>query len=74
MDLKWRPGYRIVWIECDGHFLHIENQATRKGRSCNVKDVVLEPPVEFWNIDTQFGRARKYINHPANIPTITLNK
>ena len=29
-DLKWRPGYRIVQIEHDGHFLHIENQATRK--------------------------------------------
>ena len=29
-DLKWRPGYRIVQIECDGHFLHIENQATGK--------------------------------------------
>ena len=29
-DLKWRPGYRIVCIECDGHFIHIENQATGK--------------------------------------------
>ena len=29
-ELKWRPGYRIVQIEHDGHFLHIENQATRK--------------------------------------------
>ena len=27
-DLKWRPGYRIVQIELDRHFLHIENQAT----------------------------------------------
>ena len=72
-DLKWRPGYRIVQIECDRHFLHIKNQATRKVQSCNVKDIVLEPPVEFWNIDTQFGRAGKYINHPANLPTITLN-
>ena len=25
-DLKWRPRYRIVRIECDGHFIHIENQ------------------------------------------------
>ena len=57
LDLKWRPGYRIVRIEHDGHFLHIENQATGKITSCNVTDVVLEPPVEFWNIDTQFGRA-----------------
>ena len=38
-----------------------------------MKDVVLEPPVEFWNIDTQFGRAGKYIIHPANLPTIILN-
>ena len=29
-DLKWRPGYRIVQTEHDGHFLHIENQATEK--------------------------------------------
>ena len=29
-DLKWRPRYRIVQIECNGHFLHIENQATGK--------------------------------------------
>ena len=72
-DLKWRPGYRIVQIECDGHFLHIKHQATRKVLSCNMKDIVLEPPVEFWNIDTQFSRAGKYINHPANLPTITLN-
>ena len=61
-DLKWRPGYRIVHIEHDGHYLCIENQATGKTKSCNVKDVVLEPPMEFWNIDTQFGRAGKYIN------------
>ena len=71
-DLKWRPGYRIVQIECNGHFLHIENQATAKVLSCNVEDVVLEPPVEFWNIDTPFGRAGKYVNHPVNLPTITL--
>ena len=37
-----------------------------------MKDVVLEPPVEFWNIDMQFGRAGKYVNHPANLPTISL--
>ena len=29
-DLKWRPGYRIVQIECNRHFLHIESQATGK--------------------------------------------
>ena len=72
-NLKWRPGYRIVCTVCDRHFLHIENQATRKVQSCNVKDVILEPPIEFWNIDTQFGRAGRYINHPANLQTIKLN-
>ena len=71
-DLKWRLEYRIVQIEHDGHFLHIKNQATGKVQSCNVKDIVLEPPVGFWNIDTQFGRAGKYVNHPANLPTISL--
>ena len=71
-DLKRRPRYRIVQIEHNRHFLHIENQAAGKVQSCNMKDVVLEPPVEFWNRGTQFGRARKYINHPANLPTISL--
>ena len=71
--LKWRPGYRIVHIEHDRNYLHIENQAPGKTRSCNIKDIVLEPPMEFWNINTQFGRARKYINHPANVPTITFS-
>ena len=72
-DLKWRPGYRIVCIECDKHYLHIENQASGKTRSCNIKDIVLEPQVEFWHINTELGRAGKYINHPANLPTIMLN-
>ena len=38
-----------------------------------MKDVVLEPPVAFWNIDTQFGRAGKYVNHPTNLPTIIVH-
>ena len=42
----------IVQIEHDRHYLHIENQATGKTRSCNVKDVVVKPPMEFWNINT----------------------
>ena len=29
-DLKWRPGYTIVCIEHDRHFIHIKNQATGK--------------------------------------------
>ena len=62
----------IVCIEHDGHFIHIENQASGKIWSCNVKDIILEPPIEFWNIDTQFSRASRYINHPANLPTIQL--
>ena len=44
-----------------------------KTRSCNAKDIVLEPQVEFWNICTQFGKAGRYIIHPANLPTIMLN-
>ena len=72
-DLKWRLGYRIVQTVCDRHFLHIKNQATGKVRSCNMKDVVLDPSVEFWKIDTQFGGAGKYVNHPANVTTIILN-
>ena len=72
-DLRWKPRFKILHIEHDGHHLHIEKQATGKTRSCIVKDIVLKPPIEFWNIDMQFGRARKYINHPGNLPTITLN-
>ena len=71
-DLIWRPGYRIVCIECNGHFLHTENQATGKIQSCNVTDIILEPPIEFWNVDTQFSTAGHYINHPTNLPTIQL--
>ena len=29
-DLKWRPGYRSVHIEYNGHFIHNENQAIGK--------------------------------------------
>ena len=29
-DLKWRPRYRIVQMECNGHFMHIESQTTGK--------------------------------------------
>ena len=57
--LEWRPRYRIVCIEHDGHLLHIKNQATGKIQSCKVTDIILELPIEFWNIDTQFGRAGK---------------
>ena len=71
-DLKWRPGYHNVCMEHDGQYIHIKNQTTVKIRSCNGKDIVLEPPVKLWNIDTQFGRAGKFINHPTNLPTITL--
>ena len=71
-DLKWKPRYVIVHIEHDGHFIHIKNQATGKTRSCNVTDIILEPPIEFWDANTQFGRAGRYVNYPANLPTIKL--
>ena len=32
-------------------YLHIENQATGKNRSCNVKDFVHELPVNLWNVE-----------------------
>ena len=57
-DLKWRAGYRNIHIECNGYYLHIENQATGKTRTCNVKDVINEPPVELWNVDTTFGKTK----------------
>ena len=64
-DMAWRAGYRVVHIKCDRHYLHMENQATGKTQACNVKDMVHEPLVELWNIDTHFGRAGKFINHPV---------
>ena len=70
-DLKWRAGYRIVWIECEGHYLHIKTQTTGKIRSCNVKDIVLEPISELWNVNPEFGRASKFINHLNNLPDFT---
>ena len=39
-DLRWKAGYRILHIEQNGYYLHLENQATGKTRPCNVKDVV----------------------------------
>ena len=51
-DLKWRPRYGIVCIEHNGHFIHIKNQATGKIWSCNVSDIILELPIEFWDVDT----------------------
>ena len=51
----------------------LRTRPLEKFKSCNVKDVVLEPPVELWNIDTQFGRAGKSINHPTKLPTINLH-
>ena len=30
MGLEMDTWYRIIHIECDGHYLHIENQATGK--------------------------------------------
>ena len=72
-DLKWRPRCMIACIEHNGHYLHIENQAMGKTKSCNVKDIVHEPPIKFWNISTQFGKTGKYTNYPANLPTIKFN-
>ena len=71
-NLKWRPRYWIVHIECNGHLSTLKTKPQAKTQSCNVTDIILEPPVKFWNIDTQFGRASHYINHAANLPTIQL--
>ena len=70
-DLKWRAGYRIIQIEHEGRYLHIENQATGKSRSCNINDVVLEPVHELWNVNPEFGRASKFINRLDNPPDFT---
>ena len=48
-------------------------QAMGNTQSCNVKDVVNEPLVELWNVDTQFARVGKFVNHPTNLLTVALN-
>ena len=57
---KVESCYRIVHTECNGHFLHIENQATGQTRPCNVRDVVHELPVTLWNV-TQCLAELKYL-------------
>ena len=49
----------------------IENQATGKIRFCNMMDIVLESISELWNVNPEFGRASKFINHPNNLPDFT---
>ena len=71
-DLKWRAGYRIVWIECEGHYLHIKNQATGKIRSCNVKDIVLEPISELWNVNPEFEEPASSSTTRATCQTLPL--
>ena len=70
-DLKWRAGYRIIRIEREGRYLHIENQATGRSDPVMLKDVVLETIRELWNVNPEFGRASKLINHPNNLPDFT---
>ena len=70
MGSKMEADYRIVCTECNRHYLHIENQATGKTSSCNINSVIHKLPVKLYNVDTTFGRAGKFINHPANLPTL----
>ena len=42
-DLKWRAGYRIVCIEYKEHYLHIENQATRKQDPAMTRTLCMNP-------------------------------
>ena len=50
----------------------LKTKPQEKTQSCNVTDIILEPPVKFWNVNTVFGQANCYINHPTNLPTIQL--
>ena len=67
-DLKWRPRYRIVCIEYDRHFIHIKNQATGKIRSCNVTDIILEPPIEFWDVTPNSAQLGDMLTTPQICP------
>ena len=48
-------------------------QSYMEKRPCYVKDVVHKPPTDLWNVITMFVRAGKFINDPANLPTVPLN-
>ena len=65
---SWPESWYLGHIECNWHYLHIENQATGKTRPYNVNDVY-KLPGELWNVDTKFGIAETFINHQANLPT-----
>ena len=58
----------IVHIECNRHYLHIENQAIGRTRPSNVKDIVNELPVELWNVDTKFGKGWKIYKLSSKSP------
>ena len=58
--------YRVQW-----HYLHIEDQATGKTRSCNVKDIAHDLPVELLNVDTKFCRAGKLYKSSSKSPHYT---
>ena len=66
-----------TWIQNCPHraqwtFHPCREQGHRKNTILQCHRHHLEPQVEFWNVDTQFGRASCYINHPANFPSIQL--
>ena len=55
-------------------FCTLKTKLAGKVWSCNMKDIVLEPPAEFWNIDNTIWQSWKiYQLHPVNLPTINLS-
>ena len=47
LDLKWRAGYRIIWIEHEGCYLCIENQATGKINPVMLRTLSLNQSVNY---------------------------
>ena len=60
-DLKWRPSYRIVCIEHNGHFIHIENQATGKNMILQCVKIL------FSNLLSSFGTSTPSLAKQATI-------
>ena len=71
-DLKGDPDIELSALSATDISYILKTKPLEKIQSCSVTDIILEPPIEFWNVDTQFGRAGRDIYHPTNLPTIKL--
>ena len=70
-DLKMRPGYRIVQIECQTLYAH-RKPSNQKSMILQCEGCSSQTSCRILEYRYTIGRAGKYVNHPANLPTISL--